>query len=395
MRAKDTLNYLIHLPNTISIMLKANHGMGKSDLVKQAAEIIGGSCIDIRLSQKEVGDIVGMPFHVQGRTYYAPPEWFPMREEDKDKLKELLNLTENISLGNFGEKGILFLDELNRANIEVQQAAFELVLDRRLNCKSLPDGWRVVTAINDNTAVYRVQNMEAALLSRFYEIPFEPSQEEWFEWLKSNGKHHAVIEFCQKYPDMIDPNDDMLAENEGKKLFDRRSWTRLADSLTEFETKYQAGQFPYEPLAKENAGQILIFAAGFIGMTASAKFAQFIETEYKSLDADTILNKWDKTVKEQIKSLVDDPARLPEVAHYSDSLVEYIQSNIKDELDNDQTNNLRKFLEMMPKELVASFWKEWELKCKSVCHKWYNHEKYAEKHEKIILDALSKPENVE
>lgn len=38
MNAKDTIKTIKNLPNQISVMLKGNHGIGKSQIVTQAAK---------------------------------------------------------------------------------------------------------------------------------------------------------------------------------------------------------------------------------------------------------------------------------------------------------------------------------------------------------------------
>src|SRR6266567_850685 len=118
------------LPANISVLLRAPHGVGKSQVVRQLGRSIAddlqkaGSVkdaelvehIDRRLSQMSEGDVIGLPSTDGNVTRFNPPDWFK-RACDKPC--------------------ILFLDELNRATPEVMQAAFQIVLDRELN------GWKL------------------------------------------------------------------------------------------------------------------------------------------------------------------------------------------------------------------------------------------------------------
>lgn len=394
MNATDTTNTLVNFPVEISILICGNHGIGKSQVVAQAAEKLGVPCIDFRLSQNDVGDLKGMPWHINGRTMFAPPEFMPITKDDAEKIKELLGLAEDISLGTYGDKGILFLDEINRANREVQQAAFELVLDRRLNMRALPKGWRVVAAINADSDIYTVNAMEPAFLSRFFKIDFKPTQQEFFKFADKVGMHPAVTEFLRRNPEFLDPNTEMLKEaaaESAKKVHDRRAWHLFSNVINDMEKKHEDGALPKPFLGKDK--EVLEYltqvAYGFVGVTAGIKFRRFIETDYQALDANTIFNKFDKAVESQLKAIVEG-GRIPELAGYNELLIEYAKKKVKSSFSATQMKNLSDYLGMMPKEIVAGFWKKFNAECVSLSEQWYKSEG---RNRDIILKALSKPKN--
>ena len=80
---------------------------------------------------------------------------------------------------------ILFLDEINRASVEVQQCAFQIVLDRELNGMKLHPETRLYSAINEGTH-YQVNEMGPALTRRFWVVDLEPTTEDWLEWAENN-----------------------------------------------------------------------------------------------------------------------------------------------------------------------------------------------------------------
>lgn len=141
-------------------------GVGKSQIVKQVAEKLGIGLIDLRLAQMEPGDIIGMPRIAEGKTVWAKPCWWP--EE--------------------GTKGILFLDELNRAPNDVRQAVFQLVLDRHMHTHALPDGWFIVSAVNPENGNYQVETLDQAMVRRFCVIALQPEVDAWLNWANSEGK---------------------------------------------------------------------------------------------------------------------------------------------------------------------------------------------------------------
>ena len=67
MNVNETKRTIMWLPPRQSILLVGPHGIGKSQVVKQSASELSllrdknHEFIDIRLSQREVGDIIGMP----------------------------------------------------------------------------------------------------------------------------------------------------------------------------------------------------------------------------------------------------------------------------------------------------------------------------------------------
>jgi hypothetical protein len=334
-----------------------------------------------------------MPFHVRGRTFFAPPDFMPITEDDAKIIKELMGLTEDVSLGRYGDEGVLFLDEINRASREVQQAAFELVLDRRLNLRKLPDGWRVVGAINADQDVYTVTSLEPAFLSRFFVIQFKPSHEEFFSYSKQVGVHPAVLEFLMKYPEFIDPSKEALEEastQDATKLYDRRSWHKFSRTIQELESK-RGEKDP--SLFDKTAGaldRLTRYAAGYLGSVCAVKFRDFVERDYDLLNADVILNKWNKDIQERIEMIVK-ANRTPELAAYNELMMEYFSKNKKN-LSDKQKKNLTSYLQVVPNEVAANFWKKFTSDYQAMSQDWY---RSSAANMKVILGVLANPNSAD
>lgn len=409
MNVKETVNALIHFPVEEAILLCANHGVGKSAVVKMVTQKFGIPCIDFRLSQNDVGDLKGMPFRVGGRTIFAPPEFMPIAPKDQEVLQELLKTTEEISAGTYGKYGILFLDEINRANREVQQAAFELVLDRRLNLRSLPDGWRVVSAINGDDSIYTVGQMEPALLSRFFLIDFKPSKQEFLAYAEGKVEeyakekidpkkylsamsfrpfHPAVLQFLKKYEDLIDPTTEQLQSAVAKgvvKVQDRRGWEKLSRTIHRYEDLYKAGLY-HEDILK-NLNHLHRIAAGFVGTAVAAKFRHFVENDFKTLSAKAILNNFNKEIKDHIKKVIDS-GRYMELGTYNGLIVEYIAKNVHKNLSSDQKKNLTSYIKLVPNEIGGDLWKTFLEEHRTAAMDWYSSDTEASDH---ILNAFISP----
>ena len=135
-------------PADQNIMLVSNHGMGKSEVLTNFFQERGMKVVVFFASQmSDVGDLIGLPRkdEATGRTVFMPPYWWP-----KD-----------------GEPVVLFLDELSRARQEILQAVMDLALNRRLAGRPLPEGSRLVAAINygDNYQTTRsIRHLSAGLI---------------------------------------------------------------------------------------------------------------------------------------------------------------------------------------------------------------------------------------
>ena len=370
MNFEQTVETLISLPRNHSVLIVGKHGIGKSDAVREAAKILGVPCVDQRLSQCDVGDLKGMPFCIDGRTTFAPPDWFPLREEDAAELRTKLNLT---SILKYAKEGVLFLDEIDRAVREVQQAGFELVLDHRLNMRYLPDGWRVVSAVNADGDIYHVNEMDVAFIDRFFVILFNPTNEEWFRFArKDNRIHSSIIEFLLKHDKLMDPAKEVIEANPGQKLYSRRSWEKFSECLLNHEKLHNEGKKDYSLLDKSAKGlsMLTLFAQGYLGTTTGVAFRNFVETDYESLNGDIILNKMTKETEEKIKKLVTDKKAI-ELGSYGQLIINYVQDKKVRQLDPKQSKNLLKFIQLIPNEYVADFWKKFQIDCKDVAHAWY------------------------
>ena len=91
-------------------------GIGKSELVADITQDLGGYMIDLRLGQMEPTDIRGIPFYNKdsGKMDWAEPVDLPT-EEFASQYPIV----------------VLFMDEMNSAAPSVQAAAYQLILNRR------------------------------------------------------------------------------------------------------------------------------------------------------------------------------------------------------------------------------------------------------------------------
>src|SRR4249919_705141 len=110
-----------------SFLLLSAPGMGKSEMVYEAAREAGLPCRSLLGTQIAPEDVSGVPKVVGERTVFCPPRTV-LPEDEKPFC--------------------LFLDELPASPPDVQKAFYSLLLERRLGEYHLPKGTWVVAAGN-------------------------------------------------------------------------------------------------------------------------------------------------------------------------------------------------------------------------------------------------------
>jgi MoxR-like ATPase len=163
-----------------SVHLWGAPGIGKSDIVRQIARVLGWNLIEFRANLREPVDCRGIPVAdlVAGVTKWLVPDELPRADRD-------------------GEHGILFLDELNTASAQMQAALFQLVLERRLGDYVLPDGWVIIAAGNRVSDRAAAQRMPTALRNRFAHIYIVPDVDAWVNWANQNDVNPVMVAFVR------------------------------------------------------------------------------------------------------------------------------------------------------------------------------------------------------
>jgi len=226
----------------VTAYIWGHRGLGKSSLVHQLCDENDMGFIDFRASQIEASDLRGLPDRVNGRTVYLPPADMPTADLTDDEAHELLSKGANPhEIAPRRKRGILFLDEVNRAQDDVLQGVFQLVLDRRIGQYALPEGWSVVCAGNFMEG-YQVSGFnDPAFLNRFCHLVLsagESSFPEWVEYMSSKStdtEMHKVVEFTSSDLKYLD------GQVEGELGFavqpSRRSWEMVSRVLVSCKEK--------------------------------------------------------------------------------------------------------------------------------------------------------------
>ncbi|MBO5134685.1 MAG: AAA family ATPase [Bacteroidaceae bacterium] len=305
--SKELETLLEVTPSWQNIMLTGRHGIGKSQILTNYLEAKGMRVVALFLGQmSDPGDLLGLPAkdEATGKTTFMPPYWFPVD----------------------GQPVVLFLDELNRARPEILQTVMDLVLNRKLAGRLLPEGSRIISACNDGDE-YQLTDLDPALVSRFNIYTFRPSVEEWLLWATRKGLDERVIHFIQTNPELLDRSGDTKEEQGLEKDPDRRAWEKVARVMENISDPKQVHQK---------------IVAGIVGVQAAAKL--FLSLQKGLLTPQELLADF-KRAKQQL-----DQYQLHQLSLVNDTLCRCFETDQIETMERTQVReNLKAYHDYLAK----------------------------------------------
>lgn len=288
-------------PSWQNIMLAGRHGIGKSQILTRYFKSKGIPVKTLFLGQmSDPGDLLGLPNKDEGtgKTVFMPPYWFPID----------------------GQPIVLFLDEINRARPEILQTVMDLVLNRKLAGRELPEGSRIIAAGNDGEE-YQLTDLDPALVSRFNIYTFRPTVDDWLLWATRTGLDERILNFISANPDLLDRSADTKEDQGLDKDPDRRAWEKVARLMENIPNP--------QPVHQK-------VVAGIIGVHAAAQlFLSFRKDDLTPIDLLTDFKKAKKSL---------DKYELHQLSLLNDALARFFETDKADTLDREMVRkNLKAY----------------------------------------------------
>lgn len=313
-------------------LLRGRHGVGKSEVVYQVAAELEMEVVERRASQMTEGDLVGLPTIEDNSTRFNPPDWFKRACD---------------------HPVVLFLDEVDRATIEVRQGIFELTDSRKLNGYHLHPDTLIFAAVNggEHSAQYQVGDMDPAELDRWTVFDVEPSIEDWLDWGK-NKVDPLMWDFINQNRAHLEHE----GEYEPNKVYpSRRSWKRLDDCVN------KAGLYN-EP--QENLNMLFELGRAFVGFEAAVSFREFVEKYKVALTPSDIIDagKHDLTEQWGINdhlALINKMDSIEVLSEISDECAKKRDGSLNEEEETtlaEQVKNIVQYMCVLPSEAGQVFW---------------------------------------
>lgn len=311
--------YTIAADTSVSVIVEGEHGIGKSESVFQFAKPRGFHVEPLFLSNQEVADLIGnpTPITIKGTpiTTWSKPIWLHRMEEAAKK----------------GMRTILFLDELNRAQTEVRQAALQLVLDKRIHEHKLPsttvDGVEypcfVIAAINPTDSFYQVDEIDPALMDRFLHYELKVNADNWLEWAPKNNVLNHIIAFIAHNKEKLQIIDENATVSPTP-----RSWVKLSELLRSYEDKEY-----------DNHALLNTLVAGKIGAVVGAQFVTYYKEHSVFVSVDEIDALSKKQYKRALKKYAAKSVEsMDYVAAQIQELIEPLEVPLLKELSDNMVN---------------------------------------------------------
>jgi hypothetical protein len=290
-------------------------GIGKSEVVSEITNELGGLMIDLRMAQMEPTDLRGIPYYNKdnGRMDWAPPVDLPDAE-----------------LASKYPVIVLFLDEMNSAPPAVQAAGYQLVLNRRVGKYVLPDNVVIVAAGNresDKGVTYR---MPMPLANRFLHLEMRADFASWQNWAVNAGIHTDVVGYLS-----FAKNDlyDFDNKSSSRAFATPRSWTFVSQIL--------------EDEADTDNDTMFNLVAGAVGEGLAVKFMAHRKVSSKMPNPSDILSGKvkDLNVKEisamyslttsmcyELRDAIENKVDMKKFHTMADNFFNYMMSNFETEL---------------------------------------------------------------
>jgi hypothetical protein len=190
-------NYLqFAIKNHFPVLIKGKPGIGKSDIVTQAAHEAGALLIISHPVVSDPTDFKGLPFASKDGTAHFLP------------FEELQMLIDAIG------PTVYFLDDLGQAPASVQAACMQLILARRINGFKVSDHVTFIAATNRKEDKAAVSGLLEPVKSRFASIvELEVTTDDWVKWALNNNMPIELIAFIRFRPELLDnftPTKDIV-----------------------------------------------------------------------------------------------------------------------------------------------------------------------------------------
>lgn len=172
----------VTIPAGLPVLIKGAPGVGKSDIVAQAATAAEADIIISHPVVSDPTDFKGLPAVVEGKAEFLP----------YGELNALVNAK---------KRTVAFLDDLGQAPAVVQAAAMQLILARRVNDHRVSEMVTFIAATNRREDRAGVTGILEPVKSRFATIvELKPTVEDWVSWALDHKMPVELIAFVRWRP---------------------------------------------------------------------------------------------------------------------------------------------------------------------------------------------------
>ncbi len=304
----------------IAVFLHGQTGTGKTErmvALDRNLELVDFGCT----SSDGFTGIIAKDFNSKELIFYEP-YWYKSLVKKCEENPEILH--------------ILFLEELTNAKSDIQKVAFEVTLNKTLTNSGfrlkLPKNAVVCAAGNEASESRSANAMSEPLFGRFAHVYIDTDSDSWLKWALKRKKEGKVLAYREKeerkeiHPAIIDyikvKGDSALRTpyNGTTPNADPRKWAMASKALYE-----------------SNNPNVL---RAFVGEELTEDFKKFCQIDLVTVD---------DVINDRIN-----PEDIPE-----DSSIRWFTILCLSNVDDENVDKVRSFVEKLGKEYLATFDYEW------------------------------------
>lgn len=201
---EEMLEVNYNMQSRANVMIWGAPGIGKTQVVKSTASRIAQAkgkdslpVMIVTLSQMNPEDLSGIPILYDATPDGKGSEKVLLPGDMEGKVKDGRTVPSWLPGLNDAEEGILFFDEINRADKHMLGSCLTLLLDRESQGGKykIPNGWRIWAAGNREMDA-EVTPLDTAVSSRFLggHMHLVPTLESWFKWIRSEAAYAKGVD---------------------------------------------------------------------------------------------------------------------------------------------------------------------------------------------------------
>ncbi len=318
--SEELENFITHILNTNNTLeskgkrktplcIWGTHGIGKTETVENFAKKNGYKWVYIAPAQfEEMGDLLGMPrTTTDGKksfTEFSPPSWVPTEEE----------------------KGILLIDDVNRADDRILRGIMQLLQNYELVSWKLPKKWHIILTANPDGGDYSVTPMDFAMITRMIHTTLNFDVKTWAKWAEENNIDGRGIHFVLTNPELV----------AGERTTPR-TLVQFFENIAHIEN------------LKENISLVKMLADGCLDTNTADAFVAYVNQDLsKLISPEEILfsQNFEEDVYNRIKDFFEQSTKRADILSVMCTRLVNFLNNYQEKFTKQSLENLKKFLKI-------------------------------------------------
>ena len=239
-RGLKSINSNVPTNQKQALLILGPVGVGKSQIPVQVANEDGDHVVVINLVNYLPSEVTGWTTQVGNEMAQLKPRWF----------------TELEAAASAGKNTVLIFEEFCQCDQDVQSAAAQIILDRRVAGNDLPDNCLIVANGNRKEDKANVRKMPQQVVNRFTIVEVGVELNATLDHFQKIGVAPEVSAYLTHFADSL----HNVGEQDGTQMATPRSWVAVSDIVK----------------AKLDALVQSALIAGRIGVSEGAKFDGFL-----------------------------------------------------------------------------------------------------------------------